>query len=180
MQHAAASSIISTSAIQSPEETQFKCDQYNFSSKSKRGLKVHIGRSHKDIQITEVLRGGELENSLNVSELSQNREEGSSLVKADQSALSSTPLKELINDSVSESSADDSEDEAEPPHKCPPFNPCSKAECKLRVAREREEDALEKPCTNCDIKIYKYECCSEESGLCPDCCDELGACLNMN
>ena len=178
VQHAAASSTISTPATQSPGETQFKCDHCNFSSKSKRGLKVHIGRSHKDIQITEGLRGGELESSLNVSELSQNREEGSSLVKADQSALSSTPLKQMINDSFSESSAEDSEDEAEPPHKCPPFNPCSKAECKLRVAREREEDALEKPCKHCDIKIYKYECCSEDSGLCPDCCDELGACLN--
>ena len=95
------------------------------------------------------------------------------LVKADHSALSSTPIK----DSVSESSADDSEDEVEPPHKCSPFVPCSKAECKLRVAREREKDALENPCKNCDTKIYKYECCSEESGLCPDCCDELGACL---
>ena len=163
-------------ATQSPgmKEMQFKCDQCNFSSKSKRGLKVHIGKSHKDIQIPEGLRGGELENSLNISELSQNREEGSSLVKADHSALSSTPLK----DSVSESSADDSEDEVEPPHKCNPFVPCSKAECKLRVAREREKDALEKPCKNCDTKIYKYECCSEESGLCPDCCDELGACLS--
>ena len=108
-----------------------------------------------------------------ISELSENREEGSSLVKADHSALSSTPIK----DSVSESNADDSEDEVEPPHKCSPFVPCSKAECKLRVAREREKDALEKPCKNCDTKIYKYECCSEESGLCPDCCDELGACL---
>lgn len=176
VQHAAASSTSSTSATQSPgmKEMQFKCDQCNFSSKSKRGLKVHIGKSHKDIQIPEGLRGGELENSLNISELSQNREEGSSLVKADHSALSSTPLKDI----VSESSADDSEDEVEPPHKCNPFVPCSKAECKLRVAREREKDALEKPCKNCDTKIYKYECCSEESGLCPDCCDELGACLS--
>ena len=78
----AASSTVSTSATKSPG-VQFKCDQCNFSSKSKRGLKVHIGKSHKDIQIPEGLRGGELENSLNISELSQNREEGSSLVKAD-------------------------------------------------------------------------------------------------
>ena len=180
VQHAAASSTISTSATQSPgvKEMQFRCDQCSFSSKSKRGLKVHIGKSHKDIQMPEDLRGRELENSLNISELSQNREEGSLLVKADHSALSSTLLKEMTNDSVSESSGDDSEDEAEPTHKCPPFAPCSKAECKLRVAREKEKDALEKPCKNCDAKMYKYECCSEESGLCPDCCDELGACLS--
>ena len=171
VQHAAASSTVSLSP--GVKEIQVKCDQCNFSSKLKRGLKVHIGRSHKDNQMPEGLRGAQLENSLNISELSENREEGSSLVKADHSALSSTPLKEVINDSVSESSTDDSEDEAMPP----PFVPCSKAECKLRVAREKEKDALEKPCKNCDAKIYKYGCCSEESGLCPDCCDELGACL---
>ena len=37
---------------------------------------------------------------------------------------------------------------------------------------------IENPCKNCEAKMYKYECCSEDSGLCPDCCDELGACLN--
>ena len=41
-----------------------------------------------------------------------------------------------------------------------------KAECK---PREKEKDALEKPCKNCGAKIYKYECCSEELGLCIIC-----------
>ena len=188
VQHAAASSNISSSADQSPglKAMQFKCYQCNFSSKSKRDLKVHIGRNHKDIQTPEGLRGGELENSLNISELSENREECSSVFKADHSTLSSTPLKEMINDSVRKSSADD----REPPHKCSPVIRCSKAACKpectgtenlwckLRIAREKEKNALANPCKNCEAKMYKYECCSEESGLCPDCCDELGACLN--
>ena len=139
VQHAAASSNISSSADQSPglKAMQFKCDQCNFSSKSKRGLKVHIGRSHKDIQTPECLRGGELENSLNISELSENREEGSSLVKADHSALSLTPLKEMINDSVSESTTDDSEDEVEPPHKCPPFVTLQQSRVQAEVSRRK-------------------------------------------
>merc|ERR1711953_1595225 len=44
-----------------------------------------------------------------------------------------------------------------------------KEECKPRVAGEKEKDALEKPCKNCGAKIYKYECCSEELGLCIIC-----------
>ena len=115
----------------------YETDQCNFSSKSKRGLKVHIGRSHKDIQTPECLRGGELENSLNISELSENREEGSSLVKADHSALSLTPLKEMINDSVSESTTDDSEDEVEPPHKCPPFVTLQQSRVQAEVSRRK-------------------------------------------
>ena len=45
-QHAAASE--SASASQNTEiRKPFKCDQCNFSSDSKRGLKVHIGRAHR-------------------------------------------------------------------------------------------------------------------------------------
>ena len=45
-QHAAASE--SASASQNTElRKPFKCDQCNFSSDSKRGLKVHIGKAHR-------------------------------------------------------------------------------------------------------------------------------------
>ena len=44
-EHAAASSL--------GKKKKFKCDQCDFESESQRGLKVHIGRNHKD---TEVLR----------------------------------------------------------------------------------------------------------------------------
>ena len=55
-QHAAASESASPSPIQSAEVGKpFKCDQCNFSSDSKRGLKVHIGRAHKDQQLPENL-----------------------------------------------------------------------------------------------------------------------------
>ena len=160
-QAAVASATSPPSQCPGPNEEPFKCDQCGFSSKSKRGLKVHIGRSHKDIQTPEGLRGGELENSLNISELSENREECSSVFKADHSTLSSTPLKEMINDSVRKSSADD----REPPHKCSPVIRCSKAACKpectgtenlwckLRIARKKEKNALENPCKNCEAKM---------------------------
>ena len=43
--------------LKSLKEMQFKFDQCNFSLKLKRGLEVHIGKSHKDIQIHGGLRG---------------------------------------------------------------------------------------------------------------------------
>ena len=82
------------------------------------------------------LRGGEHENSLDISQLSQTRDKDSSLVNADHSEISSssTPVKEM-NDSVSDRSDDEDEDDgwvypmrraASPgPHKCPPFHQCS-------------------------------------------------------
>ena len=130
-------------------EIPFKCDLCDFSSKSKRGLKVHTGRSHKekDQQMpVESLRGEEHENSLDISQLSQTRDKDSSLVSADHSELSSssTPVKE-INDSVCDCSEDEDEDnpwvhpmmKAAPrgPHKCPPFQPCSKPECRKKRQR---------------------------------------------
>ena len=141
----------SSTLSQSPgtSETLFKCDLCDFSSKSKRGLKVHTGRSHKEkdqqMQV-ESLRGGEHENSLDVSQLSQTRDKDSSLVNADHSeqSSSSTPVKE-INDSVSDRSDDEDEDDgwvhpmrratSPGPHKCPPFHPCSKPECRKKRQR---------------------------------------------
>ena len=149
---AAATSPSSSSTLsQSPgtSEMSFKCDLCDFTSKSKRGLKVHTGRSHKekDQQMpVESLRGEEHENSLDISQLSETRDKDSSLVNADHSEISSssTPVKE-INDSVSDRSDDEDEDDgwvhpmrraASPgPHKCPPFHPCSKPECRKKWQR---------------------------------------------
>ena len=62
------------------------------------------------------------------------------------------------------------------PHKCPPFHPCSKRECKLRIERQRAKEALHKTCTNCDVDLYITMCCAEEKELCEDCCNDLGVC----
>ena len=51
-------------------EKHFRCDQCEFASDSQRGLKVHIGRSHKE---TEVLRAEEHEESFALSEMTEIR-----------------------------------------------------------------------------------------------------------
>ena len=51
------------------------------SRNAQRGLKVHVGRSHKVQQAAEILRE-DLEESLNLSEQSDEREEGISFVNA--------------------------------------------------------------------------------------------------
>ena len=56
-QHAAV--LAPASSIQSSGGKQFKCDQCKFESDSQRGLRVHIGRSHKEQQLPEVLRDGD-------------------------------------------------------------------------------------------------------------------------
>ena len=49
----------------SPSRSQFECDQCDFASDTQRGLKVHMGKSHKK---TEVLRDEEHEEvALNIS-----------------------------------------------------------------------------------------------------------------
>ena len=61
---------------QSTGAKKFKCDQCEFTSDSQRGLKVHVGRSHKN---PEVLRDEKHDQSLDLSFASSKREEISSL-----------------------------------------------------------------------------------------------------
>ena len=57
-QHAAASAVLPPPPDQSlgPRGKLFNCDQCDFSSDSQRGLKVHVGRSHKVQQAAEILQ----------------------------------------------------------------------------------------------------------------------------
>ena len=89
-QHAAASAVLPPPPDQSlgPRGKLFNCDQCDFSSDSQRGLKVHVGRSHKVQQAAEILRE-DLDVSLSLSQLSDEREEHTSSVNAD---ISSTPV----------------------------------------------------------------------------------------
>ena len=105
LQHAA---VETSSAAPVPEpgqvsETDFKCEQCDFSSKSKRGLKTHTSRIHKDNQKPDVkhgepedLRDQEQEKSLNVSQRSQSRDQSFA------NAVLSSTLKENVNDSVND------------------------------------------------------------------------------
>ena len=65
----------SAPSAQSTGTKKFKCEQCDFNSDSQRGLKVHIGRSHKN---PEVLRDGKLDQSLDLFFASSKREEISS------------------------------------------------------------------------------------------------------
>ena len=105
LQHAAEET--SCAPVSEPDQVseEFKCEKCDFSSKSKRGLKTHVSRTHKEDQTPEV-QSGEIENlrseehheSLNVSKLSEGRD--SLLVNADKSVLSSTPVKENVGGSA--------------------------------------------------------------------------------
>ena len=91
LQHAAVETSSTTAPIQEPghiSSEKFPCDQCDFTSKSMLGLKVHIGRSHKDSQKPEVLRE-EFDKSLNVSHKSESIEKDSSLADADKKDTSS-------------------------------------------------------------------------------------------
>ena len=107
LQHAAVETS-SVAAAPFPEpgqvsETDFKCEQCDFSSKSKRGLETHTSRIHKDNQKPDVkhgepedLRDKEQEKSLNVSQRSQSRDQSFA------NAVLSSTLKDSVNDSVND------------------------------------------------------------------------------
>ena len=139
-EHAAASPAPSTKVT---SEKQFKCDQCDFGSDSQRGLKVHVGRSHKE---TEVLRAEEHEVSFALSEVSEVREEDS-IVKADTSF------------------AVEEQETAEPAHPHPDWVICPRSLC--RVMRDRLQNRIKdkRPCGLCDAK-QQSDCVCEP---CEDC-----------
>ena len=71
LQHAA--------AVQSSPLHEFQCDQCDFTSTSKRGLSNHKSHKHKNSEKPEILRDLELNQSLNFSHASEEREELSSV-----------------------------------------------------------------------------------------------------
>ena len=83
---ATASSTSQPSQSPGRNEKQFKCDQCDFSSESQRGLKVHMGRRHKE---PETLRKEKHEESFNLSLQSEDRDHDVSLVDAGNSSTSS-------------------------------------------------------------------------------------------
>ena len=151
------------------EKKDFKCEQCENTFKSENGLKIHIGRAHKIVNSTP-----------STPERLRQQLEGSVCISA--SPLLDTSREEFSLNNVAV------EEKAKPPpslrplplppspHKCPPFHPCSRRECKLRVERQRAKEALHKTCTNCDEDLYITMCCAEDKGLCEDCCNDLGVC----
>ena len=66
-------------AVQSLPLQEFQCDQCDFTSTSKRGLSNHKSHKHKNSEKPEILRDLELNQSLNFSHASEEREELSSV-----------------------------------------------------------------------------------------------------
>ena len=149
-------------------EKAFKCDQCENSFKSENGLKIHAGKSHKKVTSLS-----------STPERLRQQLEGSVSLSA--SPLLDARRKELnLNNAVEEKENPPPSLQPLPsppsPHKCPPFHPCSRRECKLKRERERAKEALHKTCTNCDVDLYITMCCAEEKELCEDCCYDLGVC----
>ena len=138
-------------AASSPEKKKFKCDQCNFESESQRGLKVHIGRSHKD---PEVLRE-EHEVSMVLSELGEVARADDASVNDDNTFLG------VVN-----------EDPPVPAHPHSVWVFCPKAECKVKKMRVEIDIKDKRPCNKCGAK--KQDDC--KCGFCEDC--NYGNCCN--
>ena len=147
MEHAASSTASSEKVI---SEKQFNCDQCDFGSDSQRGLKVHVGRSHKE---TEILRAGEHEASFALSEVSEVREEDS-IVKAD--TFFTVEEQETV----------------EPAHPHPDWVVCPRSLCRVMRDRMQNEIKDKRPCNLCDAK-QQGDCVCE---CCEDC--NYGECCN--
>ena len=152
LQHAAVETS-SAAAAPVPEpgqvsETDFKCEQCDFSSKSKRGLKMHTSRIHKDNQKPGVehgepedLRDNEQEKSLNVSQRSQSRDQSFA------NAVLSSTLKESVNDSVNDNCT----------------VKCDQPGCHQGFPHEEalkvhlyDKHGLPKKCPGCDLTYFCY------------------------
>ena len=147
----------------------FKCEQCENVFKSENGLKIHAGKAHKKV------------NSIPSTPQKLRQQLGGSV------SLSASPLLDASREEFSLNNDAVEEKENPPPslrplpsppspHKCPPFHPCSRRECKLRKERERAKEALNKTCTNCDEDLYITMCCAEDKELCEDCCNDLEVC----
>ena len=92
-------------------------------------------------EVLEDLQSVEHQNFLNVSELSQERE--SSLVNADSSSISSTPVKETVSDSVADKCV----------LKCASCGQRCPSEEAVRI-HLREKHGLPMKCSDCDTLHY--------------------------
>ena len=133
-QHAAVQA--PASSIQSSGGKQFKCDQCKFESDSQRGLRVHIGRSHNERQLPEVLRDGGHDDTLPLSPLKEVREELPEAVEV------SSPTS--VSDSVAECGC-----------KCACCGQGGHGEEALRM-HLRDKHGLPKKCSDCDTMHFNF------------------------
>ena len=155
-EHAA---ISSTPSDQSTGAKKFKCDHCDFTSDSQRGLKVHVGRSHKN---TEVLRDGEHDQSLSLSfasskreEVSFNADEASEEQEAEeQRETESSPFISALSKTLSLWPEDEEK------HECPSWRAgsCRNLKCLLEREKESREWDAAGYCDNCEENKNSCEC----------------------
>ena len=150
----------SAPSAQSTGTKKFKCEQCDFNSESQRGLKVHIGKSHKN---PEVLRDGKLDQSLDLSFASSKREEISSL-NADEAAEEQeeeeqrekevSPFILALSKTLSLWPKDGEK------HKCPSWREgrCRNLKCLLEREKESREHDAAGYCDNCEENKNDCEC----------------------
>ena len=150
--------ISSTPSDQSTGAEKFKCDHCDFTTDSQRGLKVHVGRSHKN---PEVLRDGEPDQSLDLScasskreEISFNAEEASKWQEQEveeQREIEVSPFISALSKTLSLWPEEEEE------HRCSSFW-CRNLKCLLEVEkRSRERDAVG-DCDKCEENKNDCEC----------------------
>ena len=145
---------------QSTGAKKFKCDQCEFTSDSQRGLKVHVGRSHKN---PEVLRDEKHDQSLDLSFASSKREETSSL-NADEAAEEQEEEEQREKEvspfilALSKTLSLWPEDGEK--HKCPSWREgrCRNLKCLLEVEKESREHDAAGYCDNCEENKNDCEC----------------------
>ena len=160
-EHAAISSTLPTPTDQSTGSKKFKCDQCDFASDSQRGLKVHVGRSHKN---PEVLRDGEHDQSLDLSFASSKREEISfnadEASKRQEHEVEEQREKEVspFISALSKTLSLWPEDEEK--HKCPSWREgrCRNLKCLLKVEKESREHDAAGYCDSCEENKNDCEC----------------------
>ena len=145
---------------QSTDAKKFKCDHCDFTSDSQRGLKVHVGRSHKN---PEVLRDGEHDQSLDLSFASSKREEVSfndeatitkEQVVEEQREREVSPFISALSKTLSLWPEDEEK------HKCPSWREgsCKNLKCLLEAEKESREHDAAGYCDNCEENKNNCEC----------------------
>ena len=153
-EHAAISSALSDQNIGAKK---FKCDQCDFKSDSQRGLKVHVGRSHKN---PEVLRDEEHDRSLDLSFASSKREEISSFNASKEQEEEEQTEKEVSPFILALSKTLSLWPEEDEKHKCPSWREgrCRNLKCLLEVEKENRERDSAGYCDDCEENKNDCEC----------------------
>ena len=133
--------------------SKFECDRCDFASDTQRGLKVHMGKSHKN---TEVLRDEEHEVSLVLSEHSDEvRDDIVSTVGGANESQSDEGVSSFISALKNTFNLWPEDD---PPHRCHPWEPCRNLKCRVKAEIENQEYAAAGECDDCGENVNDCEC----------------------